>query len=67
MATLYTKVKLHLDANSKTWDDTAIVLQNDGSGDYIEGRVLANVNTGSPRVNGENVYTMMNVMLVSTT
>lgn len=36
MATLYTKVKLYLDANSKTWDDTTIVLQNNGSGDYIK-------------------------------
>ena len=36
MATLYTKVKLYLEANSKTWDNNAIVLQNDGSGDYIK-------------------------------
>ena len=36
MATLYTKVKLYLEANSKTWDDTTIVLQNDGDGDYIK-------------------------------
>jgi|TARA_R100001463_G_scaffold33399_6_gene74137 hypothetical protein len=36
MATLFTKVKLYLDANSKTWDNTTIVLQNDGSGDYIK-------------------------------
>ena len=37
MATLFTKVKLHLEANSKTWDaeQNNIVLQNDGSGDYI--------------------------------
>jgi len=36
MATLYTKVKLYLDANSKTWNDTKVSLQNDGSGDYIK-------------------------------
>ena len=37
MATLYTKVKLYLEANSKTWDveEDNIKLQNDGSGDYI--------------------------------
>ena len=37
MATLFTKVKLHLEANSKTWnaEQNNIVLQNDGSGDYI--------------------------------
>ena len=36
MAMLYTKVKLYLEANSKTWDDTKVSLQNDGSGDYIK-------------------------------
>ena len=38
MATLNTKVKLYLEANSKTWDaeQDNIVLQNDGSGDYIK-------------------------------
>ena len=36
MATLYTKVKLYLEANSKTWNDTKVSLQNDGSGDYIK-------------------------------
>ena len=37
MAQLYTKTKLYLEANSKTWDaeENNIVLQNDGSGDYI--------------------------------
>ena len=37
MATLYTKVKKYLDANSKTYENERnnIVLQNDGSGDYI--------------------------------
>ena len=37
MATLYTKVKLYLEANSKTWDaeQDKIILQNDGDGDYI--------------------------------
>ena len=35
---LYTKVKLYLEANSKTWDAEQgnIFLQNDGSGDYIK-------------------------------
>ena len=35
---LYTKVKLYLEANSKTWDDTKVSLQNDsdGKGDYIK-------------------------------
>ena len=36
MAHLYTKVKKYLEANSKTWDDTKVSLQNDGSGDYIK-------------------------------
>ena len=36
MATLYTKVKLYLKANSKTWDNSKVRLQNDGSGDYIK-------------------------------
>ena len=38
MAILYTKVKLYLEANSKTWDAEKdnILLQNDGSGDYIK-------------------------------
>ena len=37
MATLYTKVKKYLEANSKTWDDTKVSLQNnsDGNGDFI--------------------------------
>ena len=35
---LYTKVKLYLEANLKTWETEQgnIVLQNDGSGDYIK-------------------------------
>ena len=36
MAILHTKVKKYLDANSKTWDDAKVSLQNDGSGDYIK-------------------------------
>ena len=36
MATLYTKIKLYLKANSKTWDDDNIVLENNGDGDYIK-------------------------------
>lgn len=39
MATLYTKVKLFLEANSKTWENEKIniIIQNDsdGNGDYI--------------------------------
>ena len=35
MASLYTKTKLYLEANSKTWDDTKVKLQDDGSGAYI--------------------------------
>jgi len=37
MATLYTKTKLYLEANSKTWDNTKLSLQNnsDGNGDFI--------------------------------
>jgi hypothetical protein len=38
MAMLYTKVKLYLEANSKTWDDERdnILLENTGSGAYIK-------------------------------
>lgn len=36
MATLYTKTKLYIEANSKTWDDTKVSLQDDGSGAYIK-------------------------------
>ena len=36
MASLYTKTKLYIEANSKTWDDTKVSLQNEGSGDYIK-------------------------------
>jgi len=35
MATLFTKTKLYLKANSKTWDDTKVELQDDGNGAYI--------------------------------
>ena len=37
MASLSTKVKLYLQANSKTWNDTKVSLQNnsDGNGDFI--------------------------------
>ena len=37
MASLYIKTKLYLEANSKTWDDTKVSLQNnsDGNGDFI--------------------------------
>ena len=36
MATLITKLKKYLEANSKTWDNEKVFLQNDGSGDYIK-------------------------------
>jgi len=36
MANLSTKILLYLEANSKTWDDTKISLQDDGSGPYIK-------------------------------
>ena len=36
MATLITKLKKYLEANSQTWDNEKVFLQNDGSGDYIK-------------------------------
>ena len=36
MASLYTKTKLYIEANSKTWDNEKVSLQNDGDGDYIK-------------------------------
>ena len=36
MATLATKVKLYIEANSATWDDTKVSLHNDGEDDYIK-------------------------------
>ena len=36
MASLYTKTKLYIEDNSKTWDDTKVSLQDDGSGPYIK-------------------------------
>jgi len=36
MAQLDTKIKLYLEANSKTWDDTKVFLQDDGDGAYIK-------------------------------
>ncbi len=36
MANLSTKILLYLEENSKTWDDTKILLQDDGSGSYIK-------------------------------
>ena len=37
MASLYTKTKLYLEANSKIWDDTKVSLQDnsDGNGAFI--------------------------------
>ena len=36
MASLFTKGKLYIEANSETWDNTKVLLQNDGEGDYIK-------------------------------
>jgi hypothetical protein len=36
MANLKTKIELYLKANSKTWDNEKVSLQNDGDGDYIK-------------------------------
>ena len=36
MASLFTKTKLYIEANSSTWDSTKVSLQDDGSGDYIK-------------------------------
>ena len=36
MAKLSTKIKLYIKANSNTWDNTKVSLQNDGDGDYIK-------------------------------
>ncbi len=36
MAQLSTKIKLYIEANSSTWDNTKVSLQNDGSVDYIK-------------------------------
>ena len=46
MASLYTKVKLYLEANSKTWnaEQSNIILQNDGSGDYIKNWAVSGLN-----------------------
>ena len=33
---LYYKVKKYLEANSKTWDNEKVSLQDDGSGDYSQ-------------------------------
>ncbi len=36
MAQLYTKIKLYLESNSKSWNDDNILLQDDGDGAYIK-------------------------------
>ena len=36
MASLYTKTKLYIEANSESWDEAKVSLQNDGAGDYIK-------------------------------
>ena len=36
MAQLNTKIKLYLEANSKTWDNTKVFLQDDGAGNTAE-------------------------------
>lgn len=35
MASLYTKIKLYIEENSETWNDTKVSLQDDGQGAYI--------------------------------
>ena len=35
MAQVYTKVKLYLEANSKTWDDKKVSLQDNGDGSGV--------------------------------
>ena len=32
MASIYTKTKLYLEANSKTWDDTKVSLEDNSDG-----------------------------------
>ena len=58
MATLYTKVKKYLEANSKTWEaeKNNIVLQNDsdGNGDYIH---TWNVSGGLAKPSDEQIAT----------
>ena len=47
MATLFTKVKLYLEDNSKTENeiiDGNVILQNDGSGDFIKSWNVSGVN-----------------------
>ena len=36
MASLYTKTKLYIEANSATWDDAKVKLYKEGSGPYIK-------------------------------
>ena len=36
MASLFTKVKLYIEANSASWDDTKVSLQDDGEGAQIK-------------------------------
>ena len=36
MAQFSTKIKLYLEANSKTWDDTKVSLKDDGDCAYIK-------------------------------
>ena len=36
MASLFTKTKLYIEANSATWDNTKVSLQDDGTGAYIK-------------------------------
>ena len=36
MASLYTKTKLYIEANSSTWDDTKVSLRDNGAGAYID-------------------------------
>ena len=36
MASLSTKIKLYIEDNSDTWDNTKVSIQNDGTGDFIK-------------------------------
>lgn len=67
MTQLYTKIKLYLEANSKTWNDTKVFLQNnsDGNGDFISfwdydiaqptAEQLASYETDATKIENNNV------------
>ena len=67
MAQLYTKIKLYLEANSKTWDNEKVTLQDnsDGNGDFISfwdyditqptAEQLASYETDATKIENNNV------------